>query len=338
MISQVLAFNALMGTIFHVTPAAASVVGIALVLCYVLFGGVWGVGLVGIAKIVLLYLGMGLCGGVAFVTIDGISGLNSHFPPWPWFSIFGRGVEKDLAAGFSLLVGILSTQTYAQAIGAGKTFAESRKGALISAVLIPPLGIGGILVGLFMRANFPAIHSSEALPLFVVNYLPPFLAGVVLATLLITVVGGWAGLTLGISTMLTQDLYQQYVRPRACQQEALRVQRIIIVILAILAVGVAYINQDSLILGWAILSMGLRGCTALCPLLGAMFFPRYITPQAGVAAVLLGPLTNVVWYFAFPGGMDPLYPGLAVSMGALVIVSFFLRKKGFPNNKQGEYL
>jgi SSS family solute:Na+ symporter len=327
LIGQVLAFVALMTTMLPIDPATATVVGIFFVLCYVLFGGVWGVGLIGVFKLILLYAAVLACGVSAFIMMDGFNGLNAHFPAFPWFSLFGRGFEKDFAAGFSLLVGVLSTQTYAQAILAGKTFSESRRGALVSAVLIPPLGVGAILVGLFMRAHFPATVSSEALPVFIMNYLPPFFAGIVLATLLITVIGGWAGLTFGISTMLTRDIYQKYIRAKATQREALLVQRIAIILLVIASGAIANGNAGSLILGWSFLSMGLRGCTILFPLLGAMFFRHYVTRQAGIAASFLGPLICIVWHVAVPNGFDPLYPGLLASLAALVIVSLFTRKK-----------
>ena len=58
-----------------------------------------------------------------------------------------------------------------------------------------------------------------------------------------------------------------------------------------------------------------------------MFFKRFVTPAAGVAAALLGPLTDVLWQALYPKVMDPLYPGLIVSAGVLLIVSMFTRKK-----------
>lgn len=73
--------------------------------------------------------------------------------------------------------------------------------------------------------------------------------------------------------------------------------------------------------------MGLRGCTVLFPMLGAMFLPRLVTPMAGIVAALLGPLTDFIWYLVFPKGLDPLYPGLAISLLALIAVSALSRKR-----------
>ncbi len=191
-----------------------------------MFGGVWGTGLVGVVKLALLYACAISCGAVAYYLAGGASGLAAKFPAFPWFSLFGRGLNLDLAAGFSLLVGVLSTQTYIQAVLSGRDVREARKGALISAVMIPPVGIGGILVGLYMRSAFPETPSAEVLPLFVLKFLPPALGGVVLATLLIAVVGTWAGLSPGISTMLTKDIYKKFFRNQASDRETLAVQRL----------------------------------------------------------------------------------------------------------------
>lgn len=321
MIAQVLSFCALITSIYPLNPTMAAAFGILLVLAYVLFGGVWGTGLTGVVKLILLYVSMLSCGVVAFVMVGGLSGLTANFPAYPWFSLFGRGFSKDFAAGFSLVVGVLSTQIYFQALLSARSTKEARKSALISALLIPPIGIGGILVGLYMRVHFPATISSEVLPVFVLNFLPPVLAGVVLATLLISVVGTWAGVTLGISTMMTKDLYIRFFRPQADSKESLFVQRSVIVLLCLIALVFVSGNAGSLILSWSFMAMGLRGCTVLFPLLGAMFFSQRVTPAAGIASALFGSLTNVVWKLVYPNGMDPLYPGLLVGLMVLVMVS-----------------
>ena len=104
-------------------------------------------------------------------------------------------------------------------------------------------------------------------------------------------------------------------------------QRGVIVALCLTALVFVGGNAGSLILSWSFMAMGLRGCTVLFPLLGAMFFPRLVTPKAGIAAAILGPLINVLWKFLYPSGMDPLYPGMIVSFFVLVAVSFLEREK-----------
>ncbi|MDR3591710.1 MAG: sodium:solute symporter family protein [Negativicutes bacterium] len=326
LVAQVLSFVALMGAMFHVSPLVSSSIGVVFALAYVLFGGIWGTGYAGLAKLLLVYFAMLSCGIASYFYMGGISGFAGAFPSFPWFSMIGRGVEKDMASVFSVLVGILSTQTYMQAVVSAKGLSESRKGALAAAILSPPIGFGGILVGLFMRANFPNTPSAEVFPAFIMQFLPPVVAGIILGTLLITVIGTWAGLTLGVSTMFTRDIYQKIFRVNASGKETLLVQRLLIVIICVVSAIIANGNAGSLILGWTYLSQGLRGCAALFPLLGAMLLPRFVTPAAGVTAAILGPLTNIVWFMLYPKGVDPLYPGLLVSAVALIAISLVTRK------------
>ncbi len=327
LVAQVLSFVALMGAMFHMSPIMSSSIGVVFALAYVLFGGIWGTGFAGIVKLFLAYFAMISCGIAAYSLMGGISGFTNAFPAFPWFSMVGRGVEKELAAVFSVLVGILSTQTYMQAVVSAKSLRESRKGALVAAILSPPIGICGILVGLFMRANFPTTPSAEVFPVFIMQFLPPIVAGIVLGTLLIAVIGTWAGLTLGISTMFTRDIYQKLIKVNASGKETLLVQRVLIFSICVITAIIANGNAGSLILGWTYLSQGLRGCAALFPLLGAMLIPRFVTPLAGVIAAILGPLANIGWFFLYPKGMDPLYPGLLVSAVTLIVLSLVTRKR-----------
>jgi SSS family solute:Na+ symporter len=331
LIGQGIAAAALLTTVSGINTNTAVIIGIILVMGYVLAGGVQGTGMVGVVKLLLLYAATIITGGLAFYMFNGTSGISAAFPvKFPWFSLLGRGASTDLAAGFSLIIGVLSTQTYIQAVLSGKNVAASRKGALLSALLIPPIGIGGILAGLYMRANiasFPGLESSAVLPVFILHYLPPVAAGIIIATLLIAVIGTWAGLSLGISTLLTRDIYKRFINKKADSKRTLLVQRGMIIVLCLLAYYSVTSSTGSLILNFSFLSMGLRGCSVIFPLLGAIFFKRYVSPVAGIASAILGPLTVFIWHFIYPEGIDPLFPGLIVSFLALVVFSVITRTR-----------
>ncbi|HEX3030839.1 MAG TPA: sodium:solute symporter family protein [Bacillota bacterium] len=327
-IAQVLAAVALITSVFHVSPLLAAVGTVLLIIFYVIFGGVWGTGLVGTVKIFLLYVSMLAAGLTAYSLVGGISGLKDTFEPFPWFSLFGRGVSTDLAAAFSMLVGVLSTQTYLQAMFSGKSAQASRKGALLSGLVIPPIGLAGILVGSYMKAHFPEINPQEALPLFILRFLPDWLGGVVIATLLISVVGTGAGLVLGVSTMLSQDIYKKQLFPQAEDSAVLAFTRKAIIGISALTLIFTTGALNSLILKWSFLSMGLRGAAVCLPLLSVVLAESYVKPRAGVLAIGLAPISVILWSLLGPESIDPLYPGLLVSLGTLVIGSLL------PLNKQ----
>jgi SSS family solute:Na+ symporter len=319
LVGQILATVALLTSLFGLGPMTAALIAVGVIILYVVFGGVWSTGLVGSFKVVLLYASMLGVGLLAYRLGGGLSGYRAAFEPYPWFSLFGRGFGPDLAAGFSLIVGVMSTQTYLQAIFSGRDAATARRGAFIAAAIIPPIGVAGILVGLTMRATAPAINPREALPLFILQSLPDWFGGLVLATLFIATIGTGAGLVLGVSTMVTEDIYRPFIAPAATEQQRLWVQRLAVV--AFTGLGLAFVsgNLNSLILEWSFLSMGLRGATIFFPLLGAIFARGRIWPRAGVWAIGLGPASAILWaIFGLPA-IDPLYVGLSVSAGVMTV-------------------
>lgn len=327
-VGQILAAVALLTSIFPIPPFLAALIAVVLVISYVVFGGVWGTGMVGVVKMFLVYLSMAVAGIVAWKSAGGISGYTHNFETYPWFSLFGRGYSKDLAAGFSLIVGVLSTQTYLQAMFSGKSIKDSRNGAFISALLIPPIGLAGIFIGMYMRMYFPTIRPAEALPMFILNNLNPWFGGIVLATLLISVIGTGAGLTLGISTMLSQDIYKKKINPLASDDQVLKVSRIFIVIVTMVTLLFVSGNLNSLILKWSILSMGLRGATICLPLLAAIFLNNKIAPTAGVLALIFAPSATICWVIFGDKAIDPLYIGLLVS-SFFLLTGFIVEKNKF---------
>ena len=317
-IAQVLAGVALLVSLSGMSPFPAAVVTILCMGSFVLFGGVWGAGSAGTAKTVLLYVSVLSGGFVALSLAGGIGGVTSAFPAFPWFSLIGRGAQVDLSAGFSLIIGVLSTQTYLQAVISGRDDRAAIQGALGSAVLIPPIGIAGILIGLFMRMAHPSIDPVTVFPQFVIMYLPPWLGGVVLAALFVAVLGTGAGLALGVGVILAKDLYAWLINPRAGDREMLLASRIAIGCVMTAALFFISGNLKSLILQWSFLSMGLRGAAVFAVLSGAIFLKGRVPWPFAVASIAAGPFAMLSWKLLFPSGLDPLIPGMAASLAMLV--------------------
>jgi SSS family solute:Na+ symporter len=81
-VSQMLSGIALISAIAGFMPPFASIIIIAfLMLVYVVFGGIWGAGLVGIVKTVLLYTATGICGIIAIRLQGGVSGFINNLDP-----------------------------------------------------------------------------------------------------------------------------------------------------------------------------------------------------------------------------------------------------------------
>ena len=289
---------------------------------YVVFGGTHGAGVVGILKLGLLYLSMIGCGVMVLVLSGGVSGflqtVNGIDNPAAirFGSLFARGIGKDGGAALSLILGVLTTQTYAQAVLSAKSDAAARRGALISAVLIPPIGTGGILVGLFMRAHHPGIAAKTALTAFATGYLPPVLSGILLGTLFIAVVGTGAGLVMGISTIIRRDILARFFDKAGEDKAGSLMGKGIIVLTLLLGVILSSGSLGDTILNFAFMSMGLRGAVVFVPMLCALWAPGKVNRKCAMGAIIAGPVVVLLCgtLFTLPGGIDPLFAGVTAAL------------------------
>lgn len=371
--SQVIACAGLLSALFPGTPLWAGALLSALLMgLYVIFGGAWGAGMGGIVKLLLL-CGVSLMGlivilcwshgpqglwkelndllvgtslgmirqqatGVTNISDAGV--LRSQF-----LSLTARGVTKDLSSGFSLLLGVLCTQSYAQAIWSGKSDRAARNGALISAVAAPFIGLGGVAMGLFMRSHYmlraeadallavgqalpdvPVLESTiRTMPTFALNHFPPLVAGIILGTLLITAVSGGAGLSFGMATILTRDILKRLSHRWDDPKRELAAVRMCIGGVLLAAVAVTVSLPDSLINDFGFLSMGFRACVLFLPMTAALWLPGRVDGRCVLASMILAPCADILSkLLSLPG--DPLLWGMAVSL-LCCLLGFILNKK-----------
>ena len=294
-ISQMLAASAVLAVLFpRLGLAWELLISTVFMILYVVIGGRRGAGLVGILKLVLLYVAMIGSGLIVLRMTGGLSGFRTMVQGIDnpegvdFFSLFARGVGTDLGAGFSLLLGVLTTQTYAQAVLSSRSDAAARTGALLSTFLIPPIGIGGILVGLFMRANYPGLAAKTALTTFVTQYMPGALGGVVLGTLFIAVVGTGAGLALGMSFVLNEDILNRFTDKFQGAQKQRLMGRVWMVLVLALACVLSMGPLGDTILSFAFMSMGLRAAAVFACLCAALFFPGRVDRKWAAASIIGG--------------------------------------------------
>lgn len=316
-VSNLLAATPLTAAILGLDSGEALLLVIFLIMIYVMFGGVWGTGLVGILKTGLMFLSLGGVLIAAYTGMDGWSGYRAALPPFPWFSLAGRGVWVDAAGGLSLIIGTLTTQTYIQALYAAKDEKAAKNGALLAALVTLPTGIPAVMAGMYMRVHYPGIAPIDALPLFILSQLPPWLGGIALATLLLASIGSAAGLVLGVSAMLSRDILA--AKWHFSDAAMLRVNRGAVFAVTLVAALFCLGNLQSLVLEWNFLSMGLRGAGIFLPLTLAIFCPGRVCGQAAIAAIIAGVGVDLAWKLIFPALFDPLYAGLLASLAALLL-------------------
>ncbi len=361
--SQLLSSSAMITSLFGLPLGAALAIGALLIAMLVFFGGIKSAGAGGIVKLALLYISS-LAAGIAVWKIgnglDGIRQSISALYETPqlaamndissvedihrrYGTFLARGPLKDLGGCLSLTLGVVCTQTYAQAIWSAATTRKARRGAVYCAALIPLIGAACTLVGMYMRGHYVTAaeaaalqrageslpagigvleNSLQAFPTFILAHLPAWLGGIALGTLLINILGCGSGLVLGAATILTRDVYGNLLAllrrtPRLGQ---LAQTRLSIIVLLALGVAAAHFVRGSFINDLGFLSLGLRAAALLLPLSFALWLPGRFLPRAVTLSMITGTAVMLIaGLLHLPA--DPMYYGLVAS--AIVLLPAF---------------
>lgn len=310
-VAQQLACAALIRAIVPCSLLVALITGTIIMLIYVVMGGMMGAGKGGVAKLILLYAACIVSGSVVLYNTNGLSDFDiSQFNP------FNRGLSTDLNSALSMILGVVATQSYAQAIWAGRTETVARRGALLSAVLIPPIGIACTLVGMYMHACGTIDVASTAFPAFALNCLPHWLGGVVMGTLLVTVIGGCTGIALGSSVIVVRDLLQ---RPLEQSSILVRITLVVIMSMALLA---SLLMTGTFINDLGFMSLGLRAGSILIPLGCVFFMRRRVGGRYIIASMITSVATMLVMNMAGVNWLSPTLCGLVAGSLPIVLGAF----------------
>ena len=297
-------------------PFAGGII-LACVMGLVLFGGLSGSGMAGILKIGFIFISIFVGGVFAFVDMGGVAGIAAHFTYYPWFSLFGKGLEDGLFSLGSMIVGVISTQTYVQALFSAKDSRTAAVGCVTAALIVIPVGLPSVMIGMFMKANHPEINSIDALPLYLITYLPDWLGGIGLGAVLLSAMGSIAGLSLGIGTMISRDIYKNLWQG-ATTVDLLWASRISVFAVSLGAMCFVFQHLESSVLEWNYLSMALRGSGIFLPLTFAIFFPGKVRASMGVGAIAAGIFAACTWKYISSWDINSLFPALVYSLLFLI--------------------
>ena len=367
-VSQVLSSGAMISSFFSIPMLGASVLGAVLIMLFVFFGGIRSAGASGIVKLILLYFSSLAAGIVVWHIAGGFTGLRDGVESiyqqaslsklnnlsdiesihQRYGSLVARGVMKDLGGCLSLVLGVVSTQTYAQCIWSASANSHARRGSLICAICLPVIGAACTMVGIYMRGHYVTAseltamqqagevlpagigvieNSAQAFPAFILRHLPSWLGGIMLGTLLINILGCGSGLSLGVATILVRDVYSNLQRGAARWSQLVQM-RLSIVAVLIIAVVVALLCNNSFINDLGFLSLGLRAVSILFPISFALWLPGRFKPRQVLLAMPIGVIAMLAAkLLSLPG--DAVYYGLTIE---LLVLLFHSRLKPSTNN------
>lgn len=153
----------------------------------------------------------------------------------------------------------------------------------------------------------------------------PWIAGIILAAILAAVMSTLSCQLLVCSSALTEDLYKGFIRKNASQNELVWVGRIMVLVIAVLAIVLAY-NPNSKVLGLVAYAWAGFGA-AFGPLIILSLFWKRMTLNGAIIGIIVGAVTVILWKNLMADtGLYEIVPGFVLSTLSIVIVSLLGQK------------
>lgn len=216
-----------------------------------MIGGFWAAGLTNIINVIFIYAGVILGMIMAVTKVGGFGELVLNLPVTnPGFDLDAIGMGLIIAWFVVMCTTIFSVQSVVQISFAAKNSKSARKGFILGALIILPIGFISAVIGMAAANLHPGIIPTEALPRMVLS-LSPFVAGIILAGLWAADVSTASALLIGSTTLVVGDIIKRFMIPNLEEQKEKIISRVVILILSvftyILAVSVSGILKTLLI-------------------------------------------------------------------------------------------
>ena len=228
-----------------------------------------------------------------------------------------------LGLGFVLSFGYWTTNfAEVQRALSAKNLSAARRTPLIGAypkIFIPALTIIPGLVALVtvkgLGGKDPNLQYNNAIPLLIGKYFPEGMLGLAVTGLLAAFMAGVAANVTSFNTVVTYDLWQDYVRPGRDERYYLRVGRVATVVGLLISVATAFIAKGyDNIMNYVQLLFSYFNAPLFATFIIAMFWRRS-TPWAGFWGLIAGFL-GAFW-------THELYSWGAIDLGSQLAASFW---------------
>lgn len=155
----------------------------------------------------------------------------------------------------------------------------------------------------------------------------PWIAGVVLAAILAAVMSTLSCQLLVCSSTLTEDFYKSFLRKNATQRELVWVGRLMVLMIALLAIWMAG-NPESKVLGLVSYAWAGFGA-AFGPLIILSLFWKRMTLNGALAGMIVGAIMVILWKNLWADtGIYEIIPGFICSFLAIILVSLMDKAPG----------
>lgn len=325
--AQFIAGRALIMTAADVSDVSATVIFVVVILSFIILGGLKSLRSVSALKTILVAVLLAASCAAAVLRLGrGVPTIISSLPFDPWLNFAPHGIFTLIATVISVISGVVCSQIYIQAIFSARDEESAVRGCLFSSAAIAPLGFMCVWIGMAMRSAGIETESSQALSAFMTMMFPSAVSGVFWGVLSIVIVGGAAGICLGIAANISFDIGPYAIglfdrltgrsTLESYRKHALAVNRLSVLLVIAAASVMSLSIRGSLIVELSVVSLGMRGIFFIVPLLCAVFVPGRLSSVGAVSSSLLSFAVMLISLMFVPGSAVMLAAALASTLTA----------------------
>lgn len=296
---------------------------------YAALGGMWAITYTDLFQGAIILLGVFVLAGFIFVDFGSVSTLIDRAlatdPSFgdiklPWMSYFGLFIAF-------LWFGIISPSVVMRNF-ASRDVKTARRTAMWGTLLYLSLFLGGFFVVL-AGAELGVVDSLSNTDMIFISviehYLPPLLAGIMLAGLLAAVMSSADAMLLAISAGVAHDLYKTHINPKASERFVTGLSLVVMLVVSAIGILIA-INPPGIIavmVGWV---GGFLLSSFGFPMILGLWWKR--ANHAGALAGMLGGALLFIILMVFtdlPTNAEPIIAA-PVSLILMIVVSLLTKE------------
>jgi len=334
LLAMALAFEVIAG----LPRVAGALASAAILIAYFSRGGMQAAVVVNLLQLATLLLGFLLALPFAWSAGSGWQGMRLAAgveSAASYGSLTGMGLAGVLGLAVVFVPSFIVSPGLIQKCFGARSARAARGAAIGNAAALALFAFVPVVFGMAMRVVEPGLVNPElALPRLTTDVLPPWLGALALAALFAAEISTADAVLFMLSTSLSRDLFQAVLRPRATDEELLRVGRLAAAAGGAFGVGLALLLPsvaDALLLFYGVMTAAL-----FMPLLVGLLSQRPGARHARVA-IAASILTTVGLRVSFSGrpmaAWLPSFAGIAVA-GLIFVTAWLAPKPGDSSGAQ----
>jgi len=313
-----------------------------IVTTYAVMGGMWSVAITDFVQVALIILGMFIAIPFSLKYVGGWDNVVNNVPLEALDLFSGIGGWKAIVA---LIIMYVSTFTVGQEAVSRYYSARDGKaavqGSLLAAIINGLYAFIPTVLGIITLAivNMNLVPSDTilsrgaryALPVLATLTMPSVIVGLLFSGIISATMSSADSDMLGAGSIFGNDIYKQYIKPQASDEEVIKVTRITMIFVGAFSLIVAIMATS--IIDLLMFSFTLRASGAFFPYVFGHYWKR-ASHAGAIASLIIGGIVSVLFERKWIPGLtffgweeQPVIPGLVCALIVFLIFSFVMPNK-----------